>query len=92
MTSHRTGKSAIGKKQVITWIRLGPLLYPVTLAQVRTLLQRQLRMCSQLKKRTLGKKRKPLVKQVLQEERRPKATWDAVNGNGYGLLGAERRA
>jgi len=39
-----------------------------------------------------SKKRKPPVKEVLQEERRPKATWDAANGNGYGLLGAERRA
>ncbi|EXC26398.1 hypothetical protein L484_006449 [Morus notabilis] len=38
------------------WIRLGLLFYPVALSQVRTLLQRQLRMCSQLKKRTLGNK------------------------------------
>jgi hypothetical protein len=74
----------------------------VTLAQVRSeggpySKDRQEWAPSQLEKRTLGNKTiarrgNPPVKQVLQEERRPKATWDAADGNGYGFLGAERRA
>jgi len=39
-----------------------------------------------------SKKRKPLTSPPRGKKTRPKATWDAANGNEYGLLGAERRA